>query len=163
VSEARKIYDQWNVSDEGLPEHANIVLELDAENKRLTADLAAAHGNADDNYKKLMDTRDLRDAAKGECKRLASVLDLEKRQNRLLSAELAAEKGRYNAISRDFQNLVLTHDKLREALEPFAKEAEVTPEAKDVWMVDGSGYGRLTVGDLRRARAALAETGDDNE
>lgn len=60
-------------------------------------------------------------------------------------------------------------DRLRGALEPFAREAaswdsgdeDVTPRYEDAFPIDRFREGRLVVGDLRRARAALGATQQD--
>jgi ATP/maltotriose-dependent transcriptional regulator MalT len=90
-----------------------------------------------------------------------------------LRAELAAEKEYHRqeteAMQSSFNFLHAEYTKLREALEPFAKEAgewavEIPDDERP--MIEGQAddepaFAEFTVGDLRRARAVLKEGGGD--
>jgi tetrahydromethanopterin S-methyltransferase subunit B len=81
--------------------------------------------------------------------------------NARLRADLAAEREKAFTAMRVFERyreLEATIDKLREALEPFAKGVQsfsmTVPDAIDV---------EVTAEDIRHARAVLKETGGGDE
>jgi predicted nuclease with TOPRIM domain len=95
--------------------------------------------------------------------------------NARLRADLAAERERSDKLDKWVQSLISHRDaaiadvtKLRKALEPFANAAEnfddtIIKNAEEWFAYSGQQShnetrGAITVGDLRRARATLAET-----
>jgi septal ring factor EnvC (AmiA/AmiB activator) len=87
------------------------------------------------------------------------------RENEQLKAELAAEREQIamhlkarEADTRDIRRLVKERDKLREALEPFARAYD--DMTRSLGYTNDTGVYGVYVGDLRRARALLKETGD---
>ena len=74
----------------------------------------------------------------------------------------------YVPMAEEAATLRATNERLRAALEPFAKAADGFDSYKNIanpeeWFAyagvqwAGESHGAITVGDLRRARAALAE------
>jgi predicted nucleic acid-binding Zn-ribbon protein len=81
-----------------------------AENKRLKAELAAAQGNADDNYKKLMECR--------------TELAAERERVRELTEEMQERRDEFAAYRIDVNDRIT---KLREALEFYANPENCKP------------------------------------
>ena len=97
-------------------------------------------------------------------------------ENARLRAELAAERERAdfetakaNGAGRALIDVIEKNAKLREALEPFAEAARSLDYKYAKWLDHEihwcvSAFVQMpTVGDLRRARAVLAETGGGDE
>jgi hypothetical protein len=115
-----------------------------------------------------------------EWKSRAEDMDREKTTQLVnLRAELAAERERKESYMKgeitEYERAEKAEkrvSKLRDALEPFAKAAEnfddtIIKNAEEWFVYSGQQShdetrGTITVGDLRRARAVLAETGGDN-